>query len=70
VAEEAPAQGLRITCCGGPLEARGFPGSRDGYSPEPDGGFAWSGLSCPRCKMEYTVRGGPAADAEDEEEGA
>ena len=70
MAEEAPAQGLTIGCCGGPLEERRFPGSRDGYDPEPDGGFEWSGLHGPHCKREDTVRGGPAADAEDEEEGA
>lgn len=70
VAEEAAAQGLKISCCGGPLEERRVPGSGDGYDPEPDGGFAWYGLYCPRCKMEYTVMGGPAEDAEDEEEGA
>ena len=70
MAEEEPAQGLRITCCGGPLEESSFPGSSDGYYPELDGGFEWYGLYCPRCKMAYTVMGRPAEDEEDEEEGA
>ncbi|MBI4161727.1 MAG: hypothetical protein HY509_04690 [Acidobacteria bacterium] len=69
MAEDEPAQGLRITCCGGPLEESSFPDSSDGYYPGPDGGFEWYGLSCPRCKMEYAVKG-YAPDDEDEEAAA
>lgn len=52
--------GFGITCCGGGLteqpEPFGF------YEAQPDGGFMWMGMYCPRCGMVYTVQGEPALD--------
>lgn len=60
---------LTIGCCDGGLEERPMTmDGMDGYCPEPDGGFEWFGLWCPRCGMEYYLSGTPGPLVEEDEE--